>query len=906
MIEPGVCGRALRATKLILRLALVGPVLCAFAGSSAATVAPAEWTLHDGWSIQSARLAPEPGEVISTVQYKPRNWYSASCPTTVLAALVALRVYPDPYPGMNLRSLPGMQYPVGEGYSLIQMPPESPFASPWWYRTEFSLSSEHRGKTVWLAFDGINFRANVWLNGKRIADAGRVAGTFRVYEFDVTGSVAFGQPNVLAVEVFPPQPHDLQLNWVDVNPAPPDKNMGIWRPVKIRVTGPVAIRNANVISHLDLPSLNAAHLTVAADLRNAAGHAMAGVLKGEIEGTKFEQAVTVESGSTKRVVFSPADFRQLNLTNPRVWWPARLGAQSLYGAKLEFSIGPQASDAQSVQFGIREVRSELTSDGHILCSVNGRRILIRGAMWWSEMLLRNSLERREWELRYALDMNLNALRMDGKFEDQEFLDLCDRCGLLLLPGWCCCDHWERWKDWEAEDRSISAASLTDRIREFRAHPSVLTWLHGDDNPPPPAVERTYTAILRENDWPNPYQTSATARTTEISGRTGYKMTGPYSWVPPSYWLTDRNNGGAFGFIMETSPTAAIPPVESLRLMLAPGHLWPIDETWELRSGGGVFKNLSIKIFTDALNARLGQARSLEDYAFKAQLMAYEAQRAMYEAYGQRKYLATGVVHEMLNSAWPSLIWNLYDYYLRPAGAYFGTKKACEPLHVQYAYDDKSIFVVNSLYEDFPNLQLTARVYDLDLNERFAKDVVVTAPADSSTKVFTLPEIANLSTTYFVLLRLENSRQEVVSSNLYWLSTKPDVIDWDRAEWFFTPAKSYADFSALAELPPVSLKLTSRSEPESNGEDVMHVQVENPSKHLAFFLRLRVSKGAGGDEVLPVVWQDNYFSLMPGEVRKVTATYRHRDLGEASPLVEVEGWNVARSASDPRPPSVPSR
>jgi exo-1,4-beta-D-glucosaminidase len=424
---------------------------------------------------------------------------------------------------------------------------------------------------------------------------------------------------------------------------------------------------------------------------------------------------------------------------------------------------------------------------------------------------------------------------------------------------------------------------------------VLTWLHGDDNPPPPDVEQTYTAILRENDWPNPFQTSATAQTTKINGQTGYKMTGPYAWVPPAYWLTDRNKGGAFGFIMETSPTAAIPPVESLRRMLAPGHLWPIDDTWKLRSGGGVFKDQSLKLFTDALNARLGPARSLEDYAFKAQLMAYEAQRAMYEAYGQRKYLATGVMHEMLNSAWPSLIWNLYDFYLRPGGAYFGSKKACEPLHVQYAYDDKSVYVVNSLYREFTDLKVTATVYDLYLNQRFARTAVLTASPDSSTKVLTLPDIPDLSTVYFVLLRMEDSQQKVVSSNLYWLSTKPDVLDWDRAEWYVTPAKSYGDFTDLAKLPPVSLKLTSKSDSGSKGEDIMRIQVENPSNYLAFFLRLRVSKGAGGDEILPVVWEDNYFSLMPRESRKVTATYRHRDLGKASPLVEIEGWNVVRSS-----------
>ena len=268
------------------------------------------------------------------------------------------------------------------------------------------------------------------------------------------------------------------------------------------------------------------------------------------------------------------------------------------------------------------------------------------------------------EVRYVKEMNLNTIRFEGKIETDRFLDLCDREGILLIAGWCCCEHWERWKKWKEEDHRIAADSLRDQIRRIRNHPSMLTWWNGSDGPPPEKVEQMYIDVLKAGNWPNPYQSSATARTTTLTGATGLKMTGPYDYVPPSYWLTDTKHGGAYGFNTETSPGPAVPPVESLRRMIPQDHLWPIDEVWNFHAGGSRFMN--IKVFTDALNARLGTATGVEDYARKSQLMAYEGQRAMFEAYARNKYASTGVIQWMMNNAWPSMIWHLYDYFLAPA------------------------------------------------------------------------------------------------------------------------------------------------------------------------------------------------------------------------------------------------
>ncbi len=378
-----------------------------------------------------------------------------------------------------------------------------------------------------------------------------------------------------------------------------------------------------------------------------------------------------------------------------------------------------------------------------------------------------------------------------------------------------------------------------------------------------------------------------------------KMTGPYNYVAPKYWLEDTpvlakhecnpgGCGGAYGFNTETSMGPAPPPIESLRRMLPEEHLWPIDDWWNFHAGGENFQNMHV--FEDALGDRYGTPSGVEDFAEKSQAMAYEGVRAMYEAYSRNKYVSTGVIQWMLNNAWPSMIWHLYDYYLRPGGGYFGAKKALEALHPLYGYDDHSVWVVSSQYQDAKGLKLTTKVLNLDMTEKFSQQTTLDCAADSTAKILSLPQIDGLSSTYFVVLRLEDASGKLVGSNFYWLSTKPETLDWEKSTEFVTPTLSYADFTALSQLPKVELNVTSRT--ERKGTDaITHVTVENPGKDLAFFVRLKVDKGAGGEEVLPVIWEDNYISLLPGEKREISATYRASQLGGAKPVVEVSGWNV---------------
>jgi exo-1,4-beta-D-glucosaminidase len=856
-------------------------------GQAGSAVSGSRIDLSKGWLIQSSAKVTDKGEVVSSSGFQPREWYPSSIPSTVIAALVNNKVYPDPDFGMNLRSIPGTTYGIGQNFSNIAMPADSPFAVPWWYRTEFKLAPAVKGKKLWLNFEAINYRANIWLNGHRVATSDQAAGMYRMFEFDITDIALPGAANTLAVEVIPPTQNDLGLTFVDWNPMPADKDMGLVRDVYILTSGPVAMRNVQVVTHVDNPP-DKARLTLYADLKNAGAQAVEGTLKGTIGSIAVSKKVKLAAGESTRVTFSPEDTPALNIAHPKLWWPYGLGAQDLYRLRMEFESGGAVSDRQDVQFGIREVTSEMDAKGRRLFKLNGKNILIRGGGWSPDMLMRYDDEREDNEIAYARDMHLNTIRLEGKMMNQHFFDTTDQTGMLVMPGWCCCSFWERWRNWKPEDYKLAGESLRDQIRRLRNHASVFVFLYGSDESPNDEAEKVYMKVLEEEHWPNPSVSSAAARKTTATGSTGVKMTGPYEYVAPNYWLLDKQRGGAFGFNTETSPGPAIPVLESLKEMLPKEHLWPIDEFWGFHAGGGSYRN--VNVFKAALEGRYGKAKDLDDFLKKSQMMTYEGERAMFEAYGRNKYEATGVVQWMLNNAWPSIIWHLYDWYLRPGGGYFGTKKANELLHVQYSYDDQSIVVVNSFYKAFTGYKVSAKVYNLNLTEKFSKSESVDIAEDSATRVFFLPAIDGLSKAYFVKLTLTDPAGKLASSNFYWLSTQPDVSDFAAGNGRFTPIKTYADLTGLEQLPPAKVTVTSRTEPKGT-ENIEHVTVENPTSQLAFFVHLTVLKGKDGADVKPVLWEDNYFELMPHAKREIAASFHRKYLGGAKPYIKVDGWNI---------------
>ena len=861
-----------------------------------------EIELHAPWMIQSSCLVKARGEQISHTGFPTNGWHTTTVPSTVVAALVADKTYPDPYIGTNLLSIPGMTYPAGRNFSLLPMPKDSPFRCSWWYRTEFRVPQNFSGRHLWLHFDGINNRANVWMNGRRIAERAKVAGAYRTYEFDVNDIAGRDTTNALAVEVFAQTPNDLGINWVDWNPAPPDKDMGLWRKVFLSDSGPVTIRYPLVATHLAPNGTDEADLTVEAQLRNAMSRRISGKLAGSIEQIVFGQDVTLGPGETRTMRFDPDKFPQLRVTRPKLWWPVQMGAPTLHRLSLRFEAADGVSDQTDTNFGIREVTSEVDARGRRVFRINGQRLLIRGAGWAPDMLLRESSERLQAEFRYIRDLNLNTIRLEGKMETEEFFNLADEQGVLVMPGWSCCDYWEQWEKWKPADLAIATASLRSRVMRMRSHPSVLAWLNGSDNPPPANVERSYIQALKDADWPDPYLSSASATPTPVTGLSGVKMTGPYDYVTPDYWLNaDAKYGGALGFNTETSAGPSIPPVESLAKMLPGAAIQPGSAAWNFHAGLEGFKNLDH--VEEAMKEIYGAPVGLEDYERKAQAMAYDSERAMFEAYSRNKYESTGVIQWMLNNAWPSLIWHLYDYYLQPAGGYFGAKKALEPLHIMYSYDDRSVAVVNSRYEGVTGLTAKAEVTDAGGNIRFVRQQRTDVGADAVARIFALPQSVfdPASPVYFLELRLQNSAGERVSTNFYWISFRKTIYDWSKTTYRYTPAVAYEDFTALQSLPKAERIEASAAISRETQEPAVRVALSNHGKELAFQVRLGIGRAGDKSEILPVLWQDNYIELVPGESREITARFLNPEALKAGAELRVSGWNIAPQTMVLTPP-----
>jgi exo-1,4-beta-D-glucosaminidase len=615
---------------------------------------------------------------------------------------------------------------------------------------------------------------------------------------------------------------------------------------------------------------------------------------------KFEQPVELAAHEDRTVVFSPEQFPALRVQNPKPWWPWQMGEPHLEKLTVSFSAQGAETDQQSVDFGIREITSEYTANGGKLFRVNGKPILIRGAGWSQDMLLRANNERLRDQFRLVRGMNLNAIRLEGKLETDEFFRLADQNGILVMLGWCCCDHWERWRDWTPDDLTIATASLRAQMLRLRHHASLLVWLNGSDNPPPANVERAYLDVESQTHWPNPILSSASQARTTVTGASGVKMTGPYDYVEPSYWYLDKHDGGNFGFNTETSPGPAIPSEASRKKFLSDPDAWPPTADWSYHNGGGEFVNLNV--INEAMAAIYAKPNSADDYARIAQTMEYDSERAMFEAYAKNKYFSTGVIQWMLNNAWPSMIWHLYDYYLNPDAGYFAAKKACEPLHIQYSYDDRSIVVVNSTYRDAPGLHATIDLHGLAWNELYKADAPVNSAADSAQRIFDIPDslYSGAERIFFIDLSLTDAQGNVISRNFYWVPGTLTTFDWEKTDYTHTPAERYEDLSDLAHLPAAAVQAHATIATTPQGREI-RVHFDNSSSALAFQISAAV-RTSSGDLVAPVFWSDNLIELIPGESATLTALLPEN--APADPVVKVEGWNIASATLTPTPSAAP--
>ncbi|MDT7805308.1 MAG: exo,4-beta-D-glucosaminidase, partial [Actinomycetota bacterium] len=756
-------------------------------------------------------------------------------------------------------------------------------------------------KLTGTAHADLTVKADVWVNGTKIADKAQVNGAYTRQDLDITAQVKAGT-NSVAFKVYPNDPDkDLSMGWIDWAQTPPDQNMGIVRDVLVRRSGPVALRGGHVVTKLT--GTAHADLTVKADVRNDSAAAVSATVSGTVAGRAISQPVSLAAKEKKTVTFPV-----VGIDNPQVWWPAGMGGQPLYDLDLTASVGGAASDSSHESFGVREVKAPKNSSGGRSYTINGRPLLIKGGGYSPDLFLRWNQQYAADKLAYVKNLGLNTVRLEGHIEPDEFFDLADRMGVLTLPGWECCDKWEgqvngseKGDPWTAADYPVAKASMTAEAERLRDHPSVISFLIGSDFAPDATIEKNYLDALTAADWPTPVVPAASAKSSPQLGSSGMKMNGPYDYVPPNYWYDKAHTdlGGAWGFNSETSAGPDIPTMDTLKRMMSPSELdtlWKSPSTAQYhRSSSSTFANL--KLFGDALTGRYGKPASLDDFVRKAQLAQYENVRAEFESHSRNfsdsSNPSTGIIYWMLNSGWTSLHWQLFDAYLDQNGSYFGAKKANEPLHIQYSYDNKSVVVVNHNHDAASNLTASVKLYNLDGTEKFTQSKTLSVGGDGAkTTALTIGTVSGLSTTYLAKLVLTDSSGKEVSRNVYWLSTKADTLDWDNSDWYYTPTTSYADLSGLTGLGQVAVDTTANSTANSDGTTTTKVTLKNSStgKVPAFFVDAHVL-GAAGAPVLPVQWTDNQVSLWPGESTTLTATYRTADLKGAKPSVRVAGWNT---------------
>lgn len=837
----------------------------------------------ENWDVFSSDGVTSAGETISTSTYQVENGYTVKLPATVMAALVRNEVYKDVFYGDNLKKIP-----------------TEPFQVPWWYRKTFEIKEGGKDAFYTLSFEGLNYKANVWLNGTLIASADTIEGCFRMFELDVTQLLERGS-NTLAVEVIPPKKGDLTIGFVDWNPWPPDNNMGLWRPVKLIKTGAVAVNKVFVKPWLNTESLDEATLTVSAQLVNHSGKAESGQVIANVDGLSISQDYKLEPNESKEIRFTPEDYPELNLKDPKVWWPNNLGEPNLYSMEITAKQGKTISDSKLVRFGIRQVDDYVNENGHRGFIINGEKILIKGAGWVDDLFLDDSEQKVEDQVRYVKHMNLNTIRLEGFWgNNQKIYDSADENGLLIMIGWSCQWEWEGYcgrpeDEYMAiktpEEISQHARAYIDQVEWLRNHPSVFLWVYGSDKLLVPDLETKLNELLTLDDGTRPILNSCGSAVSEITGRSGVKMNGPYSYVTPNYWYVDKRNGGAFGFNTETGPGIQPSPIESIKRMIPPEHLWPVDSMWMYHLGRNEFGNY--KHWMTPFNERYGEADNVETFAFKAQMANYEAMRPMFEAFEVNRPNSTGVIQWMLNSAWPGMLWQLYDWYLMPNGAFYAARNACRPLNIVYNYGDKNIYISNDYLQTISDLTAEIRVFSPSGTELFTKTLKTEIGENQSQKILDMPELKNLPATYFLDLRLKNPEDETLVINFYWLSAKEDVLDYENSTWFVTPNSSYADLSGINSLPEVDINVSNEFEIRED-KTWVKVTLENTGDQLAFFIELSVKDKESGMTILPVFWDDNYISLLPGEKREVSGYVFQKDAGTGEVILEYKGWNMKKN------------
>jgi exo-1,4-beta-D-glucosaminidase len=898
--------------------ALVTALVPSLFYSSALALSTNQKTVVRSWNVQSTSLVGNNVSYLSSLGLDTAEWYTIGSRGTLLATLLENGIYTesDLFYSTNLQSV---DY--------------APFRVPWLYRSEVYLSPTN-ASYFQLKTHGITSRADIYLNSVLVANSSVQAGAYAGRDYDITKHVKDGS-NVLLIKVHPTDYNrDFALGFVDWNPYPPDNGTGIWRDVEIKRTGAVSVSSPRVVTMLE------GEVSIRLDVQNLADKAVQGQISCIIMDPQGEEVDTLSTSFIFNGIGSTKVSLETQIPNPQIWWPATWGAQPLYSVSCSassFDPHPISDTTPPVSFGIRTVTSKLNEYNDTLFTVNDHPFQVLGAGYTSDIFLRYSPSKARAQMLYSLDMGLNTIRLEGKQEHPEFYTMADELGLMLLPGWECCDKWEGWDfndegsgfKWNDADYAIADQSMRHEAQMMQSHPSVLGFLVGSDFWPDDRATQIYTTALNELDWDTPVLASASQRGyPEALGNGGMKMDGPYDYVPPVYWYASPTTpdsevshyGAAFGFGSELGAGVGTPEMGSLKKFLSEEDmqdLWQSPKKGLYHMSTNVSSFYTREIYDTSLWGRYGAPKGLEDYVRKSQLADYEATKAQFEAYASRwgtagvaaeVRTATGAIYWMLNSAWPSLHWNLFDFYLRPAGAYFGAKAALGGVEkVVYDYSDSSLWLVNRGLDATGSRVVEVEMVSMNGSVLLKRKMEATTKPNSSQRIG--PMTGNSSTDGggmgletmipkgdVALLRIllhgpDNSTEsKAIARNIYWLSSNQDVLDWKNSDWYFTPLTSYADFTALDKLQEVDVSVVVEpSGVEGKAKVVLINQGQIPA--VAVSLNLVDVKG---EDVVPVLWQDNFVTLWPQERIELDVQIEGNWDGVK---VEVQGLNTKRSVVD---------
>lgn len=842
------------------------------------------------------------------------------------------------------------------------------YTDPWIYRQEFSLSPRP-SRHFLLETNGIIPKADIFLNGRQIATKEFQSGSYGGHTYDIT-HIAGGN-NAVVVQVYPANySQDLAQSFNDWNQSPVDHSAGVWRDITLRQTGTVALGPLSVTTKLSVSNEFLARVILRAHARNLENRTITIQPKFDVfrESSGYdskgghskedkskddrkhicESAILEDHPSTSVVTLLPYASRELELdfylpyTASDIWWPRKWGSQPLFQARLDVSVNNITSDSRKATFGLRRVTSHLNKYKDRIFKVNGVPFQVLGAGYAPDLLLRWNATRFTQIAEYVLDIGLNTIRLEGKMEQPELYDICDRLGIMVLPGWECCDKWEAWSynddlsppssAWSANDYATANSSIRHEVAMLQTHPSVLGFIVGSDFQPDNKATAIYVEGLKASHWDAPIISSGSKRGyPKQLGPSGMKMDGPYDWVPPNYWYdtkpSHKRMGAAFGFGSELGAGVGTPEIGSLLKFMD----WPeVNDLWHNpnkteyhMSPTEIFSTR--RIYNDALWHRYGPPTSIHDYLIKAQMIDYEATRAQFEAFSARwnvKRPATGVIFWMLNNAWPGLHWNLFDFYMRPAGSYFGAKMGNRVEHLAYDYVRKAVYLINHSVDRQGQRKVEAEIIELQgcalkptatnstartpaANNSFAtisehmpiyhKYITCQTEPNKSKKLFGINKVRKIKDIGLMRLVLKDEQDTVLSRNVYWISKSIDKLDWKESNWFFTPVKKYADFTALSKLRTANLSVSVRR-PKSGGRSI-EVRLENLSQIPAVFIRLDLvavnymaNEGHHKwDSVVPLKWSDNYVTLWPGEKLSLEVTPME---GASRPdMLLVSGRNV---------------